>query len=160
MQNFSVRKNKSCFAEVCGTSWHENVPRFYKPQLLIYLQIDLLVLLWWMSALGLRFVYYMTCLEELQALEMGMVCCLFCVYILRDVGNCTLTFWYSSPNNCCYNNHPPFNSMREWKLQFYRWLLILCMSLFRVIYHWRTCCLLIVAFKKSVACRLFDDLRC
>lgn len=31
VQNFSVRKNKSCFAEVCGTSWHENAPRFYKP---------------------------------------------------------------------------------------------------------------------------------
>lgn len=152
VQNFSVRKNKSCFAEVCETSWHENVPS--PSQLQIHLQVDLLVLLWQVSALGLRFVYYMTCLEELQALEIGMVCCLFCVYILRGVGNCTLTFWYSSPNNCCYNNHPLFNSMGEWKLQFYRLLLILCMSLFRAIYLWRTCCLL-VAFKKSVVCLLY-----
>lgn len=131
-------------------------PGFISPfQLQINLQIDLLVLLWWVSALGLRFVYYMTCLEELQALEIGMICCLFCVHVLRGVGNCTLTFWYSSPNNCCCNNHPPFISMAEWKLQCYRLLLILCMSLFRAIYHWRACCLLIVAFKKSVACGLY-----
>lgn len=153
VQNFSVWKNKSCSAEVYETSWHENVPS--PSQLQIYLQIDLLVLLWWVSALGLRFVYYMTYLEELQALEMGMVCCLFCVYVLRGVGNCTLTFWYSIPNNCCYNNHPPFNSMGEWKPQFHRLLLILCMSLFRAIYHWRMYCLFFVAFKKSVACRLY-----
>lgn len=45
--------------------------------------------------------------------------------------------------------------MGEWKLQFYRLLLILCMSLFRAIYHWRACCFLIVAFKQPVACPLY-----
>lgn len=85
--------------------------------------------------------------------EWFAVCSVFCV--LRGVGNCTLTFWYSSPNNCCYNNHTPFNSMGEWKLQFYILLLILCMSWFRAIYRWRACCLLVVAFKRSVAFWLY-----
>lgn len=92
--------------------------------------------------------------EELQPLEMWMVWSLLCVYLLKGGGN-EIAGWpfdiAALAIVSCYNNNPPFNSVGEWKLQFYRLLLILCMSLFRPIYDWRACCFLTVAFTQPVA---------
>lgn len=48
---------------------------------------DMLVLLQQVAASGLWFVYYMTYLRELQALEMWMIWSLLCVYVLRGGGS-------------------------------------------------------------------------